>query len=156
MDEELSQFEAELRGLRPAAPPSRMLAHLERELAVSPRRAPLEWWIWAGTLPVAAALAVMITLAVKQVGVRAAKPTTGADAAKATPPGLASFKPVAAENVLYAAEDEGLITLADGTPARRERLSYVDTITWTNTRTNASVRWSVPREEVRVVPVNFQ
>src|ERR1019366_9066515 len=111
MDEELSQFEAELRGLRPAAPPSRMLAHLERELAVSPRRAPLEWWIWAGTLPV-----------VKQLGVGPAKPTTGADAAKATPPGLASFKPVAAENVLYAAEDEGLITLDDRTPARRERL----------------------------------
>jgi hypothetical protein len=156
MDEELSQFEAELKGLRPAVPPSRMLARLERELVVSPRRAPLAWWIWAGALPVAATLAVMITLAVKQVGVGGAKPTTGADAARATPPGLASFKPTGAENLLYAAEDEGLVTLADGTPARRERLSYVDTITWTNARTNASVRWSVPREEVRVVPVNFQ
>jgi len=156
MDDDLSQFEAELRGLRPAAPPSRMFARLERELVVSPRRAPLAWWIWAGALPVAAALAVMITLAVKQVGVRGAKPMTGSDGAGAMPPGLASFKPTAAENLLYAAEDEGLVTLADGTPARRERLSYVDTITWTNSRTKASVRWSVPREEVRVVPVNFQ
>jgi hypothetical protein len=32
----------------------------------------------------------------------------------------------------------------------------VDTITWKNPRTNASVRWTVPREEVRVVPVKFQ
>ena len=68
----------------------------------------------------------------------------------------AVFKPVAAENVLYAVSDEGLVTLDDGTSARRERLSYVDTITWKNPRTNASVRWTVPREEVRVVPVKFQ
>ena len=65
-------------------------------------------------------------------------------------------KPVAAEKVLYAARDEGLVTLEDGTTARRERLSYVDTITWKNPRTNASLTWSVPREEVRVVPVHFQ
>lgn len=155
MDDELPQFEAELRRLRPAAPPSRMLAHLERELAASPRCAPLAWWIGAGALPVAVAFAVMITFAAKRDGARPVRPgareITGVAA-----PGPASFKPIAAENLLYAAEDEGLITLADGTPARRERLSYVDTITWKNTRTNASVRWSVPREEVRVVPVNFQ
>jgi hypothetical protein len=63
---------------------------------------------------------------------------------------------VAAENVLISARDEGVITLADGTPARRERLQYVDTITWRNPRTRASIVWSVPREEVRVVPVSFQ
>jgi hypothetical protein len=67
-----------------------------------------------------------------------------------------NFKPVAAENVLVSARDEGLITLADGTPARRERLHYVDTITWQNPRTNASLRWSIPREEVRVIPIAFQ
>jgi hypothetical protein len=48
------------------------------------------------------------------------------------------------------------VTLADGTPARRVRQSYVDKITWENPRSNASLVWSVPREEVRVVPVNFQ
>ena len=47
-------------------------------------------------------------------------------------------------------------TLDDGTAARRERFQYVDTITWKNPRTNASVRWTMPREEVRVVPVKFQ
>lgn len=72
------------------------------------------------------------------------------------PLGDATLKPVAAENVLYAASDEGLVTLDDGTTARQERLSYVDTITWKNPLTRASLTWSVPREEVRVVPVNFQ
>jgi len=75
-----------------------------------------------------------------------------ANAGEAAP----AFRPVAAENVLYAAQDEGLVALADGTPARRVRSSYVDTITWKNPRNNASLRWSVPREEVRVVPVVFQ
>ena len=66
------------------------------------------------------------------------------------------LKPVAAENVLISATDEGLVTLEDGTRARRERLQYVDTITWKNARTNASLTWRVPREEVRVVPIAFQ
>jgi hypothetical protein len=68
----------------------------------------------------------------------------------------APLKPVAAENLLVVASDEGLVTLDDGTPARRERRQYVDTITWKNPRTNASLTWSMPREEVRVVPIVFQ
>jgi hypothetical protein len=68
----------------------------------------------------------------------------------------AAFKPVAAENLLVEARDEGYVTLDDGTTARRVRRSYVDTITWQDPRTNASLVWSVPREEVRVVPVLFQ
>ena len=155
MDDEPPQFEAELRGLRPAAPPPRLLARLERELAAPPRPAPMAWWIWAGVLPIAAAFAVMITFATKRDGARpvtsVAREITGV-----TMLAPATFKPVAAENLLYAALDEGLVTLADGTPARRERFNYVDTITWRNPRTNASVRWSVPREDVRVVPVNLQ
>ena len=66
------------------------------------------------------------------------------------------MKPIAAENVLVSARDEGLVTLADGTEARRERLHFVDTITWKNPRTHASLVWTVPREEVRVVPISFQ
>ena len=101
----------------------------------------------------AAALAVMLVLNARQGDLaRAAPARPDAPAADASAP----FQPVAAENVLYAVRDEGLVTLANGTPARRERLNYVDTITWKNPRTNASVRWTVPREEVRVVPVNFQ
>jgi hypothetical protein len=65
------------------------------------------------------------------------------------------FKPVTAENVLLAQSDDGLVTLADGSQAVRVRSSYVDTITWKNPSTKASLRWSVPHSEVRVVPVSF-
>lgn len=154
MDDELQQLEAELKRLRPAAPSRQLLARLDRELAAPARRAAPTWWLWAGALPIAAALAVMITLAARRDSPRPANAPQEIAAVPALAP--AAFQPVAAENVLYAAQDDGLVTLADGTPARRERLNYVDTITWKNPRTNASVRWSVPREEVRVVPVSFQ
>ena len=151
MDDELEQLEAELQGLRPAAPSPGLLARLEREFAAPRRRVARGWWLWIAALPVAAALVVLIALAARSDRGGALRPP---DQPVVAAP--AAFKPVAAENLLYAARDEGLVTLADGTAARRERFNYVDTITWKNTRTNASVRWSVPREEVRVVPVNFQ
>ena len=148
MDDELSQLEAELKRLRPAAPSRELLARLAGEIepAAAAPRAKRAWWLWAGALPAAAALAVFLIY-----GRRAEVNETPASAISA-----GEFKPVAAENVLYATRDEGLITLADGTRARRERLNYVDTITWQNPRTHASLKWTVPREEVRVVPVVFQ
>ena len=156
MDDELQQLEAELKSLRPAAPSRELLARLGHELApaVSARRASPMWWLWAGALPAAAAVALLVAL-----NARRARPDEAPKVATATAVAAietAVFKPITAENVLYSASDEGLIKLDDGTAARRERLSYVDTITWKNPRTNASVRWSVPREEVRVVPVIFQ
>ncbi len=166
MDDDLQQLEAELKRLRPAAPTRDFLARVERELSLpvaAPvrRRAAPRWWLWAGALPAAAAFAVMLTLGLRHRQAPAAaspSPFPAVPIAVAVPAAElpAPFKPVAAENVLYAAQDEGLVTLADGTPARRERLNYVDTIVWKNPRTNASVRWTVPREEVRVVPVKFQ
>jgi hypothetical protein len=173
MDDDLLKLEAELKRLRPAAPTRDFLARIERELAtpIAPpaaapvrRPAPL-WWLWAGALPAAAALAVMVTLAARNRSPSAAPKPVAAPIAAVEKPTVAeqlvaestaAFKPIAAENVLYAARDEGLVTLADGTPARRERLNYVDTFVWKDPRTNASVRWTVPREEVHVVPVKFQ
>ena len=134
---------------------------LERALAVPPAgawRASSRWWLWAGALPAAAAFAVAITLVMRHDAPPAAVPLSplAADAAGPSPVVLpATFKPIAAENVLYAAQDEGIVTLEDGSPARRERLNFVDTITWKDSRTNASVRWTIPREEVRVIPVSF-
>jgi hypothetical protein len=157
MDDELQQLEAELTRLRPAAPSAHLRARLDRALALAaPVRpaAPL-WWLWSGALPAAAALALMVMWGGRHdagAGPRAASAPGTVGMTVAAP----AFKPVAAENVLYASGDDGIITLADGTAARRERLSYVDTIVWRDPRTNASVRWSVPREEIRVVPVNFQ
>lgn len=66
-----------------------------------------------------------------------------------------AYRPVKASNVLYDLQDEGPVLLEDNTPARRVRARYVDTYTWKNPATNASLKWSVPRDEVRVLPASF-
>lgn len=144
MDEDLQPLEDELKRLRPAAPPRELVARLEWRIA-PPRRARLLRFSWVA-LPIAAAVAALL----------APTPATRRAAPPAEAPETAQFKPVAAKNLLLASHDDGLVTLADGTPARRVRQSYVDTITWENPRTKASLKWSVPREEVRVVPVSYQ
>jgi hypothetical protein len=152
MDESLQDLEAELTRLRPAPVSPELVARIERELeaaAAVSRARRRTWWAWSMALPAAAALAVLLASAMR-------RDFSAPGAAVAAEKASDLLKPVAAENVLYAARDEGLVTLADGTTARRERLNYIDTITWTNPRTHASLRWSVPREEVRVVPVSFQ
>lgn len=67
-----------------------------------------------------------------------------------------AYRPVKAANVLYDLQDEGPVTLEDNTLARRVRARYVDTYTWKNPTTNASLKWSVPRDEVRMLPASFQ
>ena len=142
MDEELKNLEEELRQLRPHRPSPEFVRRLESAV-VKPHRAARRWMLWIA-FPAAAALG-WLALDVETPNFTAAKPAF-----------TASFKPVAAENLLLDASDEGYTTLDDGTPARRVRRSYIDTITWKDSRTNASLTWSVPREEVRVIPVVFQ
>ncbi|MSU49893.1 MAG: hypothetical protein EXS37_12550 [Opitutus sp.] len=164
MDDEHQDLEAELKRLRPAALPNELLLRVERQLADEPGTAARPnasmHWIWAVALPVAAAVSVMWV----QFSNR---PAPTIPSTVSTVPATLAFavatrhepepmKPVAAENLLISASDEGLVTLNDGTTARRERLQFVDTITWKNPRTNASLTWSVPREEIRVVPISFQ
>src|ERR1017187_7775732 len=52
--------------------------------------------------------------------------------------------------------DPGYVMLAAGWPARRMREAHLDTIVWKDPRSAASLQWSVPREEIRIVPVSFQ
>jgi hypothetical protein len=154
MDDELPSLEAELKALRPAPVPGRLRARLVQSLDAAPpvlwRRRRGIWFLLS--LPAAAALAFVIGMAMHREVSTGAPPPAAANRTNARE----LLKPVAAENVLYAATDEGIVTLADGTRARRERLNYVDTITWKNPLTHASLKWSVPREEVRVVPLSFQ
>lgn len=157
MDEDFSQLEAELKRLRPAKLAPELTARLAAALGAEPagrrERAPHAWaWI---TLPVAAAGSALL---VHLAELRLTLPGAGTGAAVTAVPAPAAeppYKPVAAENLLVSATDEGVVTLDDGTPARRRRLRFVDTITWRDPRTNASVTWSVPREEVRVTPVAY-
>jgi len=163
MDKELQQLEQELKRLHPAQPSPRLQERIRRDLrrgdgghGSRPAHRPVwagAWW-WIAVLPAAAAVAVAVLLWREP-----RRPAAGGGAGPGALPdrtaGDGVLRPVQAENVLYAASDEGLVTLDDGTPARRARLHYVDTITWRHPRTNASLTWSVPREEVRVVPVEF-
>lgn len=152
MDEEkeLLELEAELKRLRPAAPSRELLARLESQLSPG-RRAPL-WGLWVA-LPVAAGLAVAAAIGVRRDSILpAAQPPAPAATIAAAP----AFKPVSADDLLVGARDEGYVTLGDGTQARRTRQSYVDTITWEDPGNHASLRWSVPRQEVRIEPVSFQ
>lgn len=61
------------------------------------------------------------------------------------------YEPVHASSVLYDLQESDPKLLPDRTEGREVRYRYVDTYTWRNPTTNASVRWSVPRDEVRFV-----
>ena len=162
MDEELLSFEAELRRLRPAVPSAGLTARIAEELqpAVQRRRKRGQPWYWSLVFPAVAAGVALLGGVVGPRWERSALDENGKAAAVRTgrsgPTAATALKPIQVENVLLGADDEGLVTLADGTQARRERLRYIDTVVWKNTRTNASLTWSVPREEVRVVPIVFQ
>src|SRR4051812_37684689 len=155
MDKDLQDFESELGRLQPVAPSRALAARIERDVgAAEPvRKSPAGvHWVWFVAMPAAAAIAIMLSRVGPPLPARVHATIDAPLAATSSE----SFKPVAAKNVLFSARDDGVVVLDDGTPARRERLQYVDTITWKNPRTNASVRWTVPREEVRVVPISFQ
>ena len=152
MDDEIENFEAELVKLTPRGPSRDLLRRLEAELSPRNSRVIRRWWPAAIALPLAAAMAVAVAVSWHRVQMPAA--VTAARPPAAIPANV--LKPVSAAKVLYALSDEGIVTFNDGTRARRERLEYLDTITWENPRTHASLTWSVPREEVRVVPIRYE
>jgi hypothetical protein len=47
------------------------------------------------------------------------------------------------------------VSLEGQTSVRRLRYRYVDTYTWKSSHGNASLKWSVPRDEIRVLPVSL-
>jgi len=147
MDDDFRDLEAELGRLRPAAPRRELVSRIERDLA--PRRAAPRRWLWVA-MPAAAALAAAAVLWVRWE----AAPAREAPAAR--PAATPAMKPVAVRDVLVGSRDEGYVVLADGWPARRLREAHLDTIIWKDPRSAASLQWSVPREEIRIVPVNFQ
>jgi hypothetical protein len=171
MNDDFSDLEAELKRMRPCAPSSelqsRLAATLDRPAAPAAQPVSIDrsvifrrawrWVRWPAAVAAAVVLALVVTRRTDPVLPRAdqtAHPVGGNEAgpfAAATAADL--YEPVSAENVLYDSRDEGLITLDDGTAAHRVFQCYLDTYTWRNPRTNASLRWTVPRDELRVIPV---
>jgi anti-sigma-K factor RskA len=172
MNDDFSDLEAELKRMRPCAPSSELQARLAKALdrsaaptarPANTHRSTISWRSWKWVLwPTAAAAVVVLVLVtarrpdpIKPDANPTTHPASGT-VVGSIPPTAAStdlYQPVSAENVLYDSRDEGLVTLDDGTAAHRVFQRYVDTYTWRNPRTNASLRWTVPRDEVRVIPV---
>lgn len=146
MDDEFRDLEAELGRLRPAGPRREFLLRVERALAARGR--PIRGWLWAA-MPAAAMLAAAVVVETRWPAQPAATPHAPSPAAPA-------FKPVAFRDVLVDSRDDGYVVLADGRPARRLREAHIDTITWRDPRSAASLQWSVPREQIRIVPVSIQ
>jgi len=185
MDESLLELENELKRLHPCAPSAELLAALDSGLAVSARapagshtfpataRVSYPWFTWQN---IAAAAAVLILATVvysirrpvlidpDRVELKAiaenplASPvSTGAKGTpELVPTGVNNrYRPVGAASVLYDLREEGTATQATNLPVRRLRYRYVDTYTWKNPATNASLKWSLPRDEVRVLPASL-
>lgn len=175
MDESLLELENELKRLSPRRPSRATLAAIERDLASASAAAarsstatpPWSWkWAWWSLGGAAAALALAWALhsALYQAPVRPGAPVIagqGAAPGAAAEPSLATsvapdrYEPVQASSVLYALQESAPQTLPDRTEGREVRYRFVDTYTWKNPARNASVRWSVPRDEVRLVRANL-
>ena len=171
MNDDFSDLEAELKRMRPRAPSSELQTSLAATLdrpnapiatTANIHHSAISWPLWNWLLGAAAAAAVaLVYVNARRPG--PVKPSTDPTTHPASgtivgsTPGTSApddlYKPVSAENLLYDSRDEGLITLDDGTAAHRVFQRYLDTYTWRNPRTNASLRWTVPRDEVRVIPV---
>lgn len=179
MDDQLLDLEAELRALRPRRPSPQLAERIELDLATdaitTSVAAPMEdgqkifHWPWFGAaLAAAAAVAVVATVGVLRwqdqapsagsapVATLSVPTSMPAQVASTDPVAPAStYRPVRASNVLYDLKDEGVVYLDDRTPARQMRYRYLDTYTWKNPKNNASVKWSMPRDEVRVMPASL-
>jgi hypothetical protein len=162
MDESLQELENELKTLQPRRAPARWLNQINRELAAElPASVParnvtatnLGAWKWLGwrTAALAAALALVATVGL--ISLRRSVPAAALP--PVTPATAPSYEPVAASNVLYDLKDEGEVKVEGAIPARQIRARYVDTYTWKNPHKNASIKWTVPRDEIRVVPASY-
>lgn len=176
MDESLHELEAELKSLRLRRPASPLLERIGRDLEASAEAAaPLgpryatatnrHSWKWVGWRPAGVAAILALAAVAGWVRLQRAAPPSAplrgqlAGNGPAAPVGSAPapdrYQPVAATNVLYDLKDEGTVYLDGDTPARRLRYRYLDTYTWKNPRNNASLKWSVPRDEIRVLPASL-
>jgi hypothetical protein len=148
-DEDFTELEAELRSLKPSGLATDFASRVERTLSgptpVNFHRREFhsgEWFAW----PIAACF--VFTVAWLSGTGQSEERQLRLEAANSP----STYKPVEAENILYDVREEGLTTMPDGTPARRVRDRYLDVFTWENAAAS-SVRWSVPRDEVRLIPV---
>ena len=161
MDETLLELENELKRLTPRQPSPALMQTLEAELGrvdvIEPSPASSlrsgKWLAWS-LVGMAAAIALVLGLQSTRHPVKtpgSAATTTQQVVTKPASPPANRYQPVRASSVLYDMKEGDPAQLPDQTEGRQVRYRYVDTYTWKNPATNASLRWSVPRDEVRLV-----
>jgi hypothetical protein len=170
MDETLQELENELKRLTPRRPSPSLMRALEHHLGaeVASESAPrhrtvfsLRSWKWTtwSLAGAAAAIALVILVQSSRRPVPAPMAPAVALSQRAATPAVEKpvnrYEPVQASSVLYDLKEDGTAQLPDQTEGRQVRYRYVDTYTWKNPATNASLRWSVPRDEVRLVRANL-
>ncbi len=154
-----SDFENELRSLRPAAAAGSVEERIARELAPSlhPRSAGvlvgpgqcgilrriLGGLCWA-TAGAAAAVALIASLH---------RPQTPAPSSVQV---AETFQPAESERELVDAADEGVHYIEGEEPVRQMRYSYLEHYAWTDHTTGARVEVEVPREDILWMPVAMQ
>jgi hypothetical protein len=165
MDESFHELEAELKSLQLRPPSPRLRDRLAAELPPAPAAAPqarpryttstnLSSWKWLGWRSAGLAAAVAVLAAVGLMSFKREPAPAGVATSTQVVASSAlrdDYQPVAASNVLYDLKDEGLVKTEDNADARRVRYRYLDTYTWKNPKSNASLKWSVPRDEIRLV-----
>ncbi|HVU16068.1 MAG TPA: hypothetical protein VHD32_04050 [Candidatus Didemnitutus sp.] len=165
MDDSLIELEQELARLRPVKPSLALQARIEADLARGDSRAeiPLTEKPLSGARRnlrmawslCAAAAAVIVATTWRGVGTepvgmdRRNESGTDAVVSNATPPSAD------VATVLYGASPESGVYLHDQTPVQQVRYRYLDTYTWRNPATHASMQWTVPRDEIRVVAASL-
>lgn len=168
MNDELEDMEASLRSLSPRRPSSRVWEAIQPRLSEPVHTAasgeetftsgPSPWRLWFPPVGLAAACLALLLLWPRNDEIQGHRLSNDERVSRAeatarteAPPRL---MPVAAEAILCSSEDEGIVSLSNGRTARKLRREYLDIYTWRDPKTNASLRWVMPREEVRVIPVS--
>ena len=163
-----SDFENELRALRPVAPSASVEARIAAALVATPRAiraqtagvlAPREsaatrffrglGWACAGA---AAAVAVVAWLQQPAKITTAPEPTLTA----ALNTEAEGFEPDGSERELLDTADDGVVLQEDAEPVRQVRYTYLERYAWTNPTTGARVEVEVPREDIYLMPVAMQ
>jgi len=164
---DFSEFEDQLRKLRPVQPSADLVTRIERALtdaeavptaAVLPRERRFHFsWLSAGLGLAAATALVMFAF------VRFQQPNlTNQKVAKNSPAPITAnsmdqLVPAGLTQVVYHTRDEGLqYPNNSAEPVRRVRSRTRDTLKWRNPKTGATLRISYPREEVSLTPISGQ
>jgi hypothetical protein len=164
-----SDFEKELRALRPAPPAAALEEKIAAELrvaqtlVVAPSRAvsvPAVGIVtrrgnpWFGLLrglgwAAAGAAAAVLVLTMREPSAAPEKNALVADVAL-------SEEPDASSEEFIEAADDGVVFDADAAPQRQMRLTYFERHTWTNPATGAVIEFEIPREDIVWMPVAMQ